>query len=104
MQRICQDFVSIQQPQLLAREGGGCKKETDCRASKALELTCRELQAPGTQAAQWVGVSSPLQSVLAYQAPEWGRWQNRKDYRDGHRKNVLYPWLDILLMMAVLPL
>lgn len=62
--QICQDLLSIQKPQVLARDEGSCKKEADFGASQALELNYRGLPFPGAHLAQKVGAPFPPQPVL----------------------------------------
>lgn len=59
VQRICQDFLSIQQPQVVARDGGGYRKEVGRGASKTLELNCRGLPASSAHPVQVGGCSFP---------------------------------------------
>lgn len=60
VQRSCQDFLSIQQPWVLATDGGGYRKAVGHGAS--LELNCRGLPAPGAHPTQVGGCSFPFTS------------------------------------------
>lgn len=62
--QICQALLSIQKPQVPARDEGSCKKEVEFGASQALELNYRGLPLPGAHLAQKVVAPFPSQPVL----------------------------------------
>lgn len=62
--QICQALLSIQKPQVPARDEGSCKKEVEFGASQAVELNYRGLPFPGAHLAQKVGVPFLPQPVL----------------------------------------
>lgn len=78
MQRICQDFLSTQHSQVLARDGGGYRKEVGHGTSKALDLNCRRLPTPRAHPAQVRGLFLFLHSLSWHIRP-----QNETDGRIG---------------------
>jgi hypothetical protein len=82
MKDVCRGYArtfSVQQPQVLARAGGGYRKEVGHGASKTLELNCRGQPAPRAHPAQVGGCSFPSTACPATSSP-----QNEADGRIGN--------------------
>lgn len=107
MQWIFQDFLSIQQPLVLARHGGGSRKEVDHGISNALELSYRGLPSSRwpPSLGGWVFLS--LHSLSWHLRP-----QNEADGRKGKPTEtetkglelILYSGPDVDLKTVTLPL